>query len=72
MHKAGFTFGALLVAIMVNILIWVPVFVASALLWRWIVGQPGRPGLASKLAKQLEARRASKAAAQSQASQRAA
>jgi hypothetical protein len=72
MHKAGFTLGALLVAIMVNILIWVPVFVASALLWRWVVGQPGRPGLASKLAKQLEARRAAKAASQGQTSERAA
>ena len=72
MHKTGFTLGALLLAIMVNILIWVPVFVASALLWRWVVGQPGRPGLASKLAKQLEARRAAKASALSQTAQRAA
>lgn len=73
MHKvAGLTLGGLLVALMINLLIWVPVFIASALLLRWIMGQPGRPGLASKLAERLELRRAAKPAAQGGSSQRVA
>jgi len=52
------TLGAILVAVVVNLIVFSPAIVGGMLLYRAIVGTPGHPGLAAHVRARLEARKA--------------